>query len=989
MTRPMREAIESLFGGREGVGVDRTQRETFFRRLAAGDLPHEAVLRQEQASDIAGALPTVVGGLGTFRIPWRKGHAQDWVTQDHENAGRGLGVCLATRCLVLALGAGDSDAVDTALWALTELSQPPAASPAVTRPSAPTDAQAAFEAIRALPPTSWRQAALHLAAEMLGEEPPRHADSIRMRIVGTLSASVAAGTSENRTGYSGVLTLYRFPDPDLDGVCLFPYPGMLPIPTDEDLRNSLKPGFFSSLKGADGIGGWIGWRLEKDYGGAFRGLTGPSLGAAVAVGVRFLLRPDERVEDLAIAVSASVGEDGSLLRAVGGVTEKIDAARAGRGKAGPIRHLLFAETEGNRGDGNLTIEQVSSLDGVVDYFRRNNRARLAVLERLEEAHGRIRLIGRDEKRLRDHPNLYLPLPLLQEIRIEDLPRKNPDGPRDDAKGTSDGNRTDSAPDARRDLPPGEWTLGNLKAVTDSAAPPRPVEALFQDWSGSGPARFVVLGAPGSGKTTLVRYLALAATSLAERLVPPERRDFLVRRGRPLLPAYVRLADWSEKKTDEGAWPSLPEYLAVAYPLPEGNAEDTWREWLQRGEVLLLLDGLDEVSRDAAFLNDALKPVVDPESMLLGGCPLALTCRLVSRETLGVLGLATEPTLRGQEPPTNAYPIFRPGGLTPALRLRFLDAYFSAGSDAERENRQRTEDALTGGAFRMLADSPLLLSLACYVGASPEVATLPATRTELYEVALSLLLGQIGVSVTQRDVLRRALEQLALRMMLNGVEEPHEGQTRQRLSPTIYINGEEAERHLTTVYGTLKDWNLLFGDGIAQPEALRMLVQEARILEYGPEKESSHEYAKGSSHGHASGLVFLHLTFQEYLAACGLTARAECGWREELSHGPHYGKVDRGLLGWDAIRTTVDRISWSPNFQEVIFFLAGRLGLEASRDDDRRRESLAVRRQTLAEMVRHLGARENNDLFEQRLILVTLCLPEILNVTGLGVAVDPS
>ncbi|HEV7395203.1 MAG TPA: NACHT domain-containing protein [Pyrinomonadaceae bacterium] len=90
---------------------------------------------------------------------------------------------------------------------------------------------------------------------------------------------------------------------------------------------------------------------------------------------------------------------------------------------------------------------------------------------------------------------------------------------------------------------------------------------------------LLLGEPGSGKTTLL-------LEIIERLLP-EAED------NPKLPIPVifNLSSWRKNHARLNEW--MVEQLNQDYGIPE----KTGRRWVERGELLLLLDGLDEVVAD--------------------------------------------------------------------------------------------------------------------------------------------------------------------------------------------------------------------------------------------------------------------------------------------------------------------------------------------------------------------------------------------------------
>jgi predicted NACHT family NTPase len=98
----------------------------------------------------------------------------------------------------------------------------------------------------------------------------------------------------------------------------------------------------------------------------------------------------------------------------------------------------------------------------------------------------------------------------------------------------------------------------------------------------------VLGAAGSGKTTLVRYTAL---EMAERRWWPWQAEFWRPRRIPVL-LYLRdhaEAILAEPRQNLGA-------IGAAAPGLEGAVTGPWlQRRLERGRCVVLLDGLDEVA----------------------------------------------------------------------------------------------------------------------------------------------------------------------------------------------------------------------------------------------------------------------------------------------------------------------------------------------------------------------------------------------------------
>jgi DNA polymerase III delta prime subunit len=90
---------------------------------------------------------------------------------------------------------------------------------------------------------------------------------------------------------------------------------------------------------------------------------------------------------------------------------------------------------------------------------------------------------------------------------------------------------------------------------------------------------LLLGDPGSGKTTLLLEIAEALLQEAEK-----------NQTYPI-PVVFNLSTWRKKHTRLDIW--LVEQLNREYKIPE----ETGKRWVYGGQMLLLLDGLDEVAAD--------------------------------------------------------------------------------------------------------------------------------------------------------------------------------------------------------------------------------------------------------------------------------------------------------------------------------------------------------------------------------------------------------
>ena len=337
---------------------------------------------------------------------------------------------------------------------------------------------------------------------------------------------------------------------------------------------------------------------------------------------------------------------------------------------------------------------------------------------------------------------------------------------------------------------------------------------------------VILGDPGSGKTThLKRVLLFCIRQGPQYLGLPDG----------MVPVFLPLRELGS--TGEG----LDRFIQAQLDKPHlSTPADFGREMLDRGNLLILLDGLDEVAdpgqrkQVSRWIENALKAYPD--------CRFVVTSRFA--------GYTPEARLDARFLDMHIRPLTKPQadafirswyGLVERWRHGDPDqAAIAAEENADDLIRRLSAPEFRSARVFELTRNPLLLTNICLVHI--ERGNLPHTRIALYEVCTAILLQlwreAAGIQVTLPA-------RKSIRVLQKAAHWMHQEEQRTRAT---------AEELAPVIAPTLKSvqW-----EGGSAADYLRTIRDESGIL-------------TGWDQEHYG---FMHLGFQEYLTAREIRQRA--------------------------------------------------------------------------------------------------------------------
>ncbi len=213
-------------------------------------------------------------------------------------------------------------------------------------------------------------------------------------------------------------------------------------------------------------------------------------------------------------------------------------------------------------------------------------------------------------------------------------------------------------------------------------------------------KFIVLGKPGAGKTTFLKYLTLSILH-AETKIQKRR-----------LPIFITLRDWADRRTN------LMDYIAGQFDINGFEQAGPYIERaLKSGKCLVFFDGLDEVSQEANIdgITRDIRDFTDKysDNQFIISCRIAAYNHSFDQFTDVEIADFNEKQIEA-----------------------FVGNWFHYNLDKAQECLQHLK---ASSQFQELATVPLLLTLLCMTYENNN--EFPQRRASLYQEALKVLLEQ--------------------------------------------------------------------------------------------------------------------------------------------------------------------------------------------------------------------------------------------------------
>ncbi len=365
---------------------------------------------------------------------------------------------------------------------------------------------------------------------------------------------------------------------------------------------------------------------------------------------------------------------------------------------------------------------------------------------------------------------------------------------------------------------------------------------------------VILGDPGSGKSTFINHLTICF-AVQERhtdyrdeegcIIWPEAEN-------DLLPVYVVLRDFAKSVYDTGtkaAARHLWEFICKRLKEQKlDHADKLVEDALINGKAIVLLDGLDEISEKEArsFVRDA----VEKFSQRYNRSRFVVTCRVLSyQDEKWRLDDKRFPAFELAPFDSNKIDTFIDTWYTDLVRMKTIS------SESANNLMSKLKDAVKRDDLSRIASNPLLLTVMALV--NTHKGRLPDARALLYEETVEILLWrweQIKRS-DERNIPR--LQELLLDVERTDID------LKKTLWRLAFNAHKESEGAGSDTLAGIAEWDLLKGLATLHPEGsmdwARQVVETTKMRAGLLIERDVEVY------------TFPHRTFQEYLAGAHLSS----------------------------------------------------------------------------------------------------------------------
>ncbi|MFL6276128.1 MAG: HEAT repeat domain-containing protein [Blastocatellia bacterium] len=451
-------------------------------------------------------------------------------------------------------------------------------------------------------------------------------------------------------------------------------------------------------------------------------------------------------------------------------------------------------------------------------------------------------------------------------------------------------------------------------------------------------RLVVLGDPGGGKTTMLRWMATAYLLRyrgddAFRHIP----DTETLPGQDWIPVLIRCRDLGEADLCRCFIDFLTQHLNKTELLPaEANVmRAVILDRIAKGEALLLVDGLDEITNPKVRMMFCQE--LERTAARYPAAPIVVTSRIVGyRDMPYRMGSAFEHGVIAELNRDDKDLFAR----------RWVEVTEQHQPAAEKARRaQELLDALhSSDRIERLTGNPMLLTTLALV--KRKVGKLPSRRTKLYAEGVSVLLNwnpRVYQTIDEDEAIPQ-LEYLAYEMCRRGVQRLTEDEVLDLLEAVRreYPNVRAVRRRESQAFLELLEARssiLIKSGGIWQQDR----TQEKPVWE------------------------FRHLTFQEYLAARALLDGRYPGRDKSKSLAeqvaPLAGAVEEAKR---RTRSPIEEVEVPESWREAL-----RLLVADCKDDDVDEVLLAI--------LKPMDGEDPAKTGRPRAVLATLCLADEPNV----------